>query len=382
MPAMAERPARLGGFLSRLMLASLVALPAASAQQVKVRTRDSTAVRDSSDFRIVINGAAIQRLVSELLSSRAMEETIAHSLREAAGERQDPRRLEELQAELGRIARKNASLISAIELRCAREDAPPEGYLGVTFSDVSISRKDNEPAIYEFGDRPVIYSVDPGSPAAAAGIRNGDVLVAVGGQDARRPIALSSLLKPGSRVVVRVTRDGQPRDFAVLVGKRPVTFGGPCANVEDMIAPERSAPMIFYRTPAPGAPPRPPRTTGMAAAPVAPEAPEGLPAPPAWGLLPGLASGSLVAGARLTPVDDDWRELVGVDKGLVVTDVSPGSPAREAGLRKGDVIVSVDDTPVSSVRVLQRALSISESRSVRLQVVRKGKAQAITLRWQ
>jgi S1-C subfamily serine protease len=227
--------------------------------------------------------------------------------------------------------------------------------------------------------------VEPGSPAADAGIRNGDVLVAIGGQDARRPIALSGILKPGSRVVVRVTRDGQARDFSVLVGKRPATYGGPCANVEDMIGQERSAPPVFFRTPAPGAPRRPSRATGMSApaAPVAPDAPDAGPAPAVWGLLPGLSSfSSVVAGARLTPVDDDWKDLVGVDRGLVVTDVSLGTPAKEAGLRKGDVIVAVDETPVSSVRVLQRALSISESRSVKLQVVRKGKAQTIVLRWQ
>jgi serine protease Do len=321
-------------------------------------------------------------MVSELLSSRAMEETIAHSLREAAGEKQDPRRLEELQGELGKIARRNASLISAIELRCAKEDAPPDGYLGVTFSDVSISRKNSEPAIYEFGSRPVIYSVDPGSPAADAGIRNGDVLVSVGGQDARRPIALSSILKPGSRVAVRVTRDGQVKEFNVHVGKRPATYGGPCASVEDMIGSERSAPVIFFRTPAPGAAPRAPRIAGVPAPPPAPEAPDVEREPAAWELLPGMAFRSVVAGARLTPVDDDWKELVGVDKGLVVTDVSLGTPAKEAGLRKGDVIVAVDETPVSSVRVLQRALSISESRSVKLQVVRNGKSQTIVLRWQ
>lgn len=371
--------------LTTLLLTVLVAWPGlayAAVQPARMRTRDSTATRDSATFRIVIDGAAIQRLVSELLASRAMEETIAHSLREAGGERQDPKRLEELQNELSKIARRNALLMSAIELRCAKEDAPPEGYLGVTFSDVSISKKNSEPAIYEFGDRPLIYSVDPGSPAANAGIRNGDVLVAVGGQDARRPVALSNILKPGSHVAVRVTRDGQAREFSVLVGKRPATFGGPCASVEDMIGPERSAPMIFYRTPAPGVPPRAPRATGGPAPPRAPDAPDAEQPPALWGLLPGMAFRSVVAGARLAPVDDDWKELVGVDKGLVVTDVSLGTPAKEAGLRKGDVIVSVDDTPVSSVRVLQRALSISESRSVKLRVIRKGKPQIIVLRWQ
>ena len=89
-----------------------------------------------------------------------------------------------------------------------------------------------------------------------------------------------------------------------------------------------------------------------------------------------------VAGAQLTPVDDDWRELVGVDKGLVVVGVAAGSPAQRSGLKKGDVVTSVDDVSLSSVRMLQRAIGIAERRSVKLQVVRKGKPLAITLSWQ
>jgi serine protease Do len=89
-----------------------------------------------------------------------------------------------------------------------------------------------------------------------------------------------------------------------------------------------------------------------------------------------------VAGAQLTPVDDDWRDLVGVDKGLVVIGVTAGSPAQRSGLKKGDVIVAVDEAPLSTVRMLQRAIGIAEGRSVKLQVVRKGKPLAMTLSWQ
>lgn len=369
--------------LAALSLLFALSASVAAAQQGRVRIRDTTSSRDSTLLKVTVDGIAIQRLVRELLSSRAMEETIARALREAAGEKADPKWTEELQSELSRIARRNAGLVSVIDMHCAGEEAPPAGYLGVSFNDASVSKRNRESAVYELGDRPVIYSVEPGSPAADAGIRSGDVLVAVGGQDARRPIALAPILKPGSRVSVRIMRDGQARDFNVLVGKRPAMFGGPCASVEDLIGSERAAPMVFFRTPAPATTPRTHRTPGVPLMPAAPETPEVMPVPSPWALLLGMPPfSSVVAGARLTPVDEDWRELVGVDKGLVVTDVGLGTPAKEAGLRKGDVIVSVDDAPVSSVRVFQRALSISESRSVKLQVVRKGKPQTVVLRWQ
>jgi putative serine protease PepD len=62
--------------------------------------------------------------------------------------------------------------------------------------------------------------------------------------------------------------------------------------------------------------------------------------------------------------------------------VTAGSPAQRSGLKKGDVITSVDDASLGSVRMLQRAIGIAEGRSVKLQVVRKGKPLAITLSWQ
>jgi S1-C subfamily serine protease len=71
-----------------------------------------------------------------------------------------------------------------------------------------------------------------------------------------------------------------------------------------------------------------------------------------------------------------------VDKGLVVVGVAAGSPAQRSGLKKGDVVTSVDDVSLSSVRMLQRAIGITEGRSVKLQVVRNGKPLAITLSWQ
>jgi C-terminal processing protease CtpA/Prc len=362
-----------------LLLGSVPQERAVALQQsksVRIIRKDTTG-RDSS-MKVMIDVGALQQMTRELLTSKAMEETIALALREALGGQRDIARANQLKAELGKIASYNTALSTAIQIQCDREEAP-EGYLGVSFDNVSISRENNSPAVYEFDGRPTIVSVEPGSPAQKAGILNSDVLVSIGGQDVRSPVPLGSMLKPGARVSVKFIRGGATKEVAVIVEKRPASFSdGRCAEVNDIVGSEHSPVTMFSRIPSPPrAPPRAPAIPGVREAPRAPQAPMGFMVSP----VPIMGFNG-VAGAQLTPVDDDWRDLVGVDKGLVVVGVAAGSPAQRSGLKKGDVITSVDDAPLSTVRTLQRAIGIAEGRSVKLQVVRRGKPLPITLSWQ
>jgi membrane-associated protease RseP (regulator of RpoE activity) len=361
-----------------LTLNSIPMERAAAIQQrksVRIIRKDTTG-RDSTMTMMIDIGAVLQ-MTRDLLTSKAMEETIAHALREARGAQNDPVRARQLEAELGKITNRSAALSTAIQIRCDREPAP-QGYLGVSFDNVSISRENNAPAVYEFDSRPTIVSVEPGSPAQKAGILNGDVLVSIGGQDVRKPVPLGALLKPGARVQVKFIRAGTTREVAVVVEKRPPSFGdGNCAEVNDLVGSDHAPVMTWYRPPYPPYPPSPASPASPPETPRAPQPPSGFMVSPV-----PMVGFNGVAGAQLTPVDDDWRDLVGVDRGLVVVGVTAGSPAQRSGLKKGDVITSVDDAGLSSVRMLQRAIGIAEGRSVKLQVVRKGKPLAITLSWQ
>ena len=82
------------------------------------------------------------------------------------------------------------------------------------------------------------------------------------------------------------------------------------------------------------------------------------------------------------PLTDDWRATLGVDNGVLVTKVLPGTPSKDSGLHAGDVIVAADGQTVASVRTLSRIVSNAKSGSVKLQIIRAGKPQAIVLRWQ
>jgi serine protease DegQ len=63
-----------------------------------------------------------------------------------------------------------------------------------------------------------------GSPADKAGIKPGDILVAVNGKpvtDSAGMLALIAMLQPGQQAVLKVIRSQTENDIKVTVGKRP-----------------------------------------------------------------------------------------------------------------------------------------------------------------
>jgi S1-C subfamily serine protease len=75
-----------------------------------------------------------------------------------------------------------------------------------------------------------VREVSPGGPAAEAGIRAGDVIVAVNGTEvkgenpARTVMRLMRPVKPEGKVTVRVLRDGAPHEFTVVARPGPGFF--------------------------------------------------------------------------------------------------------------------------------------------------------------
>jgi serine protease Do len=74
------------------------------------------------------------------------------------------------------------------------------------------------------------------------------------------------------------------------------------------------------------------------------------------------------------------RYFPDLKKGVVVNGIQPGTPAAGSDLRAGDVIVKVDNIPVSLSRDLQREiLSKKVGQSVKLELWRNGKISLVTL---
>ncbi|MGH3182593.1 MAG: PDZ domain-containing protein [Streptosporangiaceae bacterium] len=75
----------------------------------------------------------------------------------------------------------------------------------------------------------LVTGVVPGGPAGRAGIRPGDVVLAVNGtsvDDAAALIRAVAVLPPGARARVAIDRNGERIGFRVRIGERPASTEG------------------------------------------------------------------------------------------------------------------------------------------------------------
>jgi serine protease Do len=98
--------------------------------------------------------------------------------------------------------------------------------------------------------------------------------------------------------------------------------------------------------------------------------------------VPSLAAARGWLGVYTQEVTRDLRDALDLTgEGVLVSSVVPGSPADRAGLRKGDVIVSVDRRDVESPAELTEIIGDTrEGESVSLGVLRKGEKLNLAVR--
>jgi hypothetical protein len=120
------------------------------------------------------------------------------------------------------------------------EAALPRGWsgFGLTCRDCGGRPGDEgKPPVWEFGMLPTIYFLDPGSPAARAGIQIGDVLTQLDGvslltEDGGRRFGA---LKPGQSVRWTIRRGGNTRTLTVVTEPRPGERTVPLAELRDRL---------------------------------------------------------------------------------------------------------------------------------------------------
>jgi len=172
------------------------------------------------------------------------------------------------------------------------------GRLGVTIQDV------NQPLAESFGLKTprgaLVSSVEENSPAARAGLKSGDVVLEFNGKKISNPSEFAAQvadLKPGSKTTVQIWRNGSTKNLDVTVGELK---GGKVAS------------------------------TGSTTE----------------------DHGRL--GLAVRPLTPEESQQVG-SKGLVV-ESSEGAAAR-AGIRPGDVLLSINGKPIASVDALRGVVS-------------------------
>jgi serine protease Do len=182
----------------------------------------------------------------------------------------------------------------------------------------------------------LVASVSEDSPAARAGLKEGDVIVSFDGKPVEGPRVLPSIVANtpiGRGVPVGIVRDGSRQTVTVTVG-----------NLSD----SREA----RATPSAPGEKRESRASEKL----------------------GLAL------QELTPELAKQLGVQGSDKGVVVTEVKPDSPAAQAGLAPGDVIREVNRTPVQGLPDVDKGLARSQSGGqVLLRVERDGSQRYVVV---
>jgi serine protease Do len=92
-------------------------------------------------------------------------------------------------------------------------------------------------------------------------------------------------------------------------------------------------------------------------------------------------SSAACSGVQIQPLNEELVKSMSLDgdKGALVAQVQPNSPALAAGIKSGDVIKSVDGKPVDTIKELTRMISgMKPGTSVKIALWRDGKDMTVT----
>jgi S1-C subfamily serine protease len=117
-----------------------------------------------------------------------------------------------------------ASAVTRLTEHVVRGGRIPRAYLGVGTQPVVLPNDLRERLKLTQRTAVIVVNVASGSPAAAAGVVIGDVIVSIAGHAIAEPGDLVAVLRPeqvGSAVTTSVLRGGEPRQLQVTIGERP-----------------------------------------------------------------------------------------------------------------------------------------------------------------
>ncbi|SME93778.1 Do family serine endopeptidase [Pseudobacteriovorax antillogorgiicola] len=225
-----------------------------------------------------------------------------------------------------------SNLVAKIATQLITDGKVARGYLGVQLSQEIDDDLAQALELPKGQKGALIARVEPGTPAADAGLRDQDVIVKVNKTSIRSRDELTNtvgLMPAGTKVKVQYYRDGKLRSTTVTLGEFP------------------SNPMASRRT-------------------------------------PSKQSDDTFVGMNLEVLDlnrhRNWIDQYGIESrsGIIITDVSPDSKAAAAGLQPGDVLIKANRQPLKKP---QDFLKIYKSSSkILIQLERRGAYRFASLR--
>lgn len=182
------------------------------------------------------------------------------------------------------------------------------GWLGILLQDITndlskaLDLKDNKGAL--------VAQVTEGSPADKAGLKRGDVIVTYGSKKIKNADHLKNevgLTLPNSNVTLGIIRDGKSKNFTVKLGSRPTDQFADAGTTQS-----------------------------------------------------GNSLGVIVQ--NITP---DLAKQYGYKRykgGVIITSIAPNTPAANAGLRPGHLILEINRQPIDDISTFERLISKTDIR--------------------
>ena len=183
------------------------------------------------------------------------------------------------------------------------------GWLGVMIQDVTPELA--QAFGIEKNEGALISEVYADTPAQAAGLKNGDVVIQYNGQDVKNSSQLKNTVAstaPGTEVKLVIVREKKKIELKVKVGERPEKIG----EAQKQTPSEEGAPQ-----------------------------------------------GESFFGLYLRDISPREREMFEIDPhivGVVIVDVDQSSEAAEKGLRPGDVITEVNKNKIKNMAEFKKAV--------------------------
>ncbi len=210
------------------------------------------------------------------------------------------------------------------------------GMLGVNIQNIT----DDTAKALDIKDKNgvLVSNVKSGSAADKAGVKRGDIIIAINGEKIEDSNVLRNKVAgtaPGTTIKLTVVREGKETELSATLDEfaaADAKNAGPGTGNDDKGGAEKQ-------------------------------------------------SGKL--GVGLEPVTPAVAKQLGLDsdkEGMVVTEVDPSGPAAEEGVSRGDVILEINRKPVNSVADVQAALSASGDKPVLLLISRRGQTIYLTIK--
>lgn len=206
-----------------------------------------------------------------------------------------------------------------------RDGRVTRGYLGVQIESITPDRQ--KAFNLQNTNGALVTHVEKDGPAAKGGLQRGDVITQVDGKTVNDVPALRlqiASMPPGTKVKLQVIRRGKPVAIEVTLGEFPSEEPVAAAPSEDSSS-------------------------------------------------PGVQT--LFKGVEIRDLDANLRRQGNIPddvKGALVTRVAPNSPAAEAGMRPGQVILEIGETTVSNSKEAIAAFRAAKSAPLRVLVFDRG----------